>query len=78
LRLCEHRHILEEDLPEKSKLDQHVYEEGHTVGWNEARILEIETAGIEIQGIGPYGMLNQSYQPTQCGHFSNLDLPYRQ
>jgi hypothetical protein len=27
-------------LPEKSKLAHHTYEEGHRVGWNEARILE--------------------------------------
>jgi hypothetical protein len=28
---------------EQSKLAQHAYEEGHKVGWNEARILEIES-----------------------------------
>jgi hypothetical protein len=28
---------------EKSKLAQHAYEEGHRVGWDEARILEIES-----------------------------------
>jgi hypothetical protein len=31
------------------------------------------TVGLEIQGIG---MLNQSDQPTQFGHFSYLDPPY--
>jgi hypothetical protein len=31
------------ELPEKSKLAQHAYEEGHTIGWDEARILEIES-----------------------------------
>jgi hypothetical protein len=38
------------------------------------------TAGIEIlvQGLGPYGLLNQSDQPTQFGHLSHLDLPYQQ
>jgi hypothetical protein len=30
-------------LLEKSKLAQHAYEEGHWVGWDEARILEIES-----------------------------------
>jgi hypothetical protein len=30
--LCEHRHSLTEDLPEKLKLAQHAYEEGHRVG----------------------------------------------
>jgi hypothetical protein len=29
-------------LLEKSKLAQHAYEEGHRVGWDDARILEIE------------------------------------
>jgi hypothetical protein len=29
-------------LPEKSKLAQHA-NEGHTIGWDEARILEIES-----------------------------------
>jgi hypothetical protein len=41
--LRELRHILKDDLPEKSNLAQHAYEECHRVGWNEARILEIES-----------------------------------
>jgi hypothetical protein len=36
-------HILKEDLLEKSKLAKHAYEEYHWLGWNEARILEIES-----------------------------------
>jgi hypothetical protein len=36
-------HILKERLLEKSKLAKHIYEEGHWVGWDEARILEIES-----------------------------------
>jgi hypothetical protein len=36
------------------------------------------TAGIENTGIGPYGMLNQSNQPAQFGHFSYLDPPQQQ
>jgi hypothetical protein len=40
--LREHRHNLEGHL-DKSKLDQHAYEEGHRVDWDEARILEIES-----------------------------------
>jgi hypothetical protein len=32
---------LKERLLEKSKLVQHAYEEGHRVGWDEARILRI-------------------------------------
>jgi predicted GIY-YIG superfamily endonuclease len=42
VRLCEHRHNLEEGLLEKSILTKHAYEEGHREGWDEARILEIE------------------------------------
>jgi hypothetical protein len=41
LRFREHRHNLKEGLLEKSKLAQHAYEEGHRVGWNDARVLEI-------------------------------------
>jgi hypothetical protein len=39
--LHEHRHNLKEGLLEKSKLAQNAYEEGHGVGWDEARILII-------------------------------------
>jgi hypothetical protein len=35
--------ITSEGLLEKSKLAQHAYEEGHRVGCDEARILEIES-----------------------------------
>jgi hypothetical protein len=38
VQLPEHRHILKEGLLEKSKIGQHAYEEGHRVGWDEARI----------------------------------------
>jgi hypothetical protein len=38
VQLLEHRHSLKEDLLEKSKLAQDAYEEGHRVGWDEARI----------------------------------------
>jgi hypothetical protein len=43
VRLREHRHSLQQDLLEKSKLAQHAYEEGHRVGWDDARVLEIES-----------------------------------
>jgi hypothetical protein len=43
VRLREHRHNLQLGLLEKSKLAQHAYEEGHRVGWNDARVLEIES-----------------------------------
>jgi hypothetical protein len=42
VRLHEHRHNLKEGLLQKSKLAQRAYEEGHGVGWDEAKILEIE------------------------------------
>jgi hypothetical protein len=41
--LREHRQNLQQGLQEKSKLAQHAYEEGHRVGWDNARILEIES-----------------------------------
>jgi hypothetical protein len=40
-RLREHRHNLQPGLLEKSKLAQYSYEEGHRVGWDDAKILEI-------------------------------------
>jgi hypothetical protein len=40
VRLREHRHNLKEGLPEKPKLAQYAYEEGHRVCWDEAGILE--------------------------------------
>jgi hypothetical protein len=41
--LLEHRYNLKECLIEKSNLAYPVYEEDHMVGWDEARILEIES-----------------------------------
>jgi hypothetical protein len=43
VQLREHRHNLQQGLLEKSKLAQHAYEEGHEVGWGDARVLEIES-----------------------------------
>jgi hypothetical protein len=43
VRLREHRHNLQHGLLGKSKLAQHVLEEGHKVGWDDARILESES-----------------------------------
>jgi hypothetical protein len=43
VRLHEHKHNLQQGLLEKSKLAQHAYEKGHRVGWDDARILEIES-----------------------------------
>jgi hypothetical protein len=41
--LHEHRHNLKQGLLEKSKLAKHAYNEGHKGGWDEARILDIES-----------------------------------
>jgi predicted GIY-YIG superfamily endonuclease len=43
VRLREPRHNHQQDLLEKSRLAQHVYEEGHRVGLDEAKNLEIES-----------------------------------
>jgi hypothetical protein len=42
VQLREHRPKLKEGLLEKSNF-AYVYEEGHRIGWDEARILEIES-----------------------------------
>jgi hypothetical protein len=42
--ICEHRHSLHRGLLEKSELVQHAYEEGHRIGRDDARILEIESS----------------------------------
>jgi hypothetical protein len=43
VRLYDHRHSLKEGPVGKSELAQQAHEEGHMVGWDEARILEIES-----------------------------------
>jgi hypothetical protein len=43
VQLRELRHNLKEGLIGKSNLPQHAYERGHSVGWDKARILEIES-----------------------------------
>jgi hypothetical protein len=43
VRFREHRHNLKEGLLEESELAQHACEGGHSVGWDEVRILEIES-----------------------------------
>jgi hypothetical protein len=43
VRIREHRHNLKEGLLDKSKLAQQAYEEDHRVGWDEARVIEIES-----------------------------------
>jgi hypothetical protein len=78
--LLEHRHNLKEGLLEKSKLAQHAYGGGHRMAWEAARILEIESNSRyrKYKELAHKGMLNQSDQPTQFGHFFHLDPPYQE
>jgi hypothetical protein len=49
------------------------------IGWAEMKLgfwKLRHTSGIGNKGISPYGMLKQSYQSTQFGHFSHLDPAY--
>jgi hypothetical protein len=49
------------------------------VGWNKARILEIEnTAGIGNTRIRSIRHVNQTNEQTQFGYFSHMGLPYQQ
>jgi hypothetical protein len=41
VHIKEHKHNLTQGLTEKSKLAQHVYEEGHKICWNEAKVMQI-------------------------------------
>jgi hypothetical protein len=55
------------------KLAQHAYEDSRRMqlGFCKLKV----TAG---KGIGPYGMLNESDQPTQFRQFIHLNPPYQQ
>jgi hypothetical protein len=76
VRLREHSHILTEGLLEKYKLGKCAHEEGHRVGWDEGKILEIESNSRcrKYQESAPYGMFNQSNQPTKFENFSHLEI----
>jgi hypothetical protein len=72
--LHEHRHSLRGGHLDKSELTQYAYEEGQVVSWDDLGFWKLKiTAGMEIQGIGPYGILSQSKQLHQFGHLSHLD-----
>jgi hypothetical protein len=43
VRIEEHKHNLTQGLLEKSKLAQHAYEDGQKLGWNEAKVLQIDS-----------------------------------
>jgi hypothetical protein len=68
--LREHRHNFKDGIPEKSKLAQHAYEEGHRVTWDETRVLEIESIS-QVQA------LDKSHQPSQSGYIPHLDPSYQ-
>jgi hypothetical protein len=42
VRIKEHRYNVTQGLLEKSKLDQHAYEDGHNISWKDAKVLKIE------------------------------------
>jgi hypothetical protein len=42
VRIKEHKYNLTQGLLQKSKLAQHAYEEGHTICWDEGKVLQIE------------------------------------
>jgi hypothetical protein len=48
LEVCikEHKHNLKQGLLEKSKLTQHIYEEGHHIKWDEAKSVQKEPNAI--------------------------------
>jgi hypothetical protein len=51
----EHKYNLTQGLLEKSKLAQHVYEEGHKICWKEAKSSRLNQTQIQkIQGIHPH------------------------
>jgi hypothetical protein len=58
----EHRYNRTQGLLEKTQLTQHVYEEGHRICWNEAKILQIEPNTI-----------HRKYK--ESAHMSLLDHP---
>jgi hypothetical protein len=79
VRLHEHRQNLQQGLLEKSKLAQHAYEEGHRVGWDDAKILELESNSMyrkykELTHVAC--LTNPLSQPSWT--FSYLDPPHQQ
>jgi hypothetical protein len=77
--LREHRRNFQQGLLEKSKLAQHVYEEGHRSSWDDARILEIESNSRyrKYKKSVRMACLTNPISITQFGHFSHLDPPHR-
>jgi hypothetical protein len=80
VQLREHTQNLKEGLLEIWKLDQHAYEEGRRVGWNEARILESERISRQMkyeESAHMACLTNPTSQPS-LDIFSHVDLPYQQ
>jgi hypothetical protein len=71
---------IKEGVPEKSKLAQRTCDEGHRVGWDEARIMKVESNSRyrKYKESGPCDMFNQFNQPAHFGHFSHIDPLYQQ
>jgi hypothetical protein len=78
VRLREHRHSLTEGPLEKSKLAQHTYE-GHKVGVDKARIVEIESNNRYTKyKVLTHMAFNKSDDTTQSVYFSHMDSLYQQ
>jgi hypothetical protein len=71
--LREYRHNLREGLLEKSKLAQHSDEEGHRVGWDNARVYEIENNSNQniCMLINPISQASLDISPVWCPLISN-------
>jgi hypothetical protein len=60
-----HKYNLTQGLLEKSKLDQHAYEQGHKICWKEAKVFQTEP--------------NTTYRKyKESTHMSLIDLPISQ
>jgi hypothetical protein len=68
VQLHEHRNNLQQGLLEISKLARRAYEEGHRIGWGDARVLEIE---INRR----YRKCKESAHMACVTSFSHLDSP---
>jgi hypothetical protein len=79
VRLHEHRHHLQQGLLEKSKLAQHAYEEGQSVGWDEARALEI-ASNSKYRKYKESAHIALSTRPISQPSLdtSHIDPPYQQ
>jgi hypothetical protein len=63
--LREHRHNLQQGLLKKSKLAQHACEEGHRVGWDDARVLETESNSRYRKYKESAGVIHHCQNPSE-------------